>query len=80
MQLLTCRGALVKEIRQTKLAKPDANEEAALAQLRLQASAITHHIASSRHANHEVLGTMPQEAAPRRSCAPTKSIQRSQCR
>jgi hypothetical protein len=70
MQLLTRSGALVKEIRQTRLAKPYANADAALTQLRLQASAITHRIASSRCDSHEVRGTMPQEAAPRQSlCA-----------
>lgn len=70
MRLLTCRGAVVKEIRQTKLAKPDANGHAALTLLRLQAWAITHRIASIRRVSHEVLGTMPQEAAPRQSlCA-----------
>jgi hypothetical protein len=70
MLLHTRRDALVKEIRQIKLAKPDANGNAALTQLRLQASAFTHRIASSPRDSHEVHGTMPQEAAPRQSlCA-----------
>jgi len=79
LQLLTRRYALVKEIKQTRLAKPDANGDASLTHLRLQASAITHRIASSRHDSHEARGTMPQEAAPRQSLCAEQSIQRSQC-